>query len=233
MGYIYKVTNKINNKIYIGQTIFSLEERWYRHQIKAKLDKTNNKFYNAINKYGIKNFYPEVIEECPEEELDNREKYWITYYDSYNNGYNSTLGGEGTILYNHNEILKKLKNNPCLCEVAKEMGCCIGIVRKIARQYNISTLDGPVIIQQHLGQKVGQFDKKTDKLLNTFTTVREAARWCFDNNYSKDKRCNGTHINQVCQGKRKTAYGFKWKYMYDTNFPKDKYAKLVIGNEQN
>ena len=213
MGYIYKIINKINNKVYIGQTIFPLEERWYRHQIKAKLDKTNNKFYNAIKKYGIKNFYPEVIEECLEKDLDEKEKYWIKYYDSYNNGYNSTLGGEGTRLYSHNKILEKLKNNPSLCEVAKEMGCCVDTVRKVARKYSIKTLDGEIILQQHLGQKVGQFDKNTNKLLNTFTTVREAARWCFNNNYSTDKGCNGTHINQVCKGKRKTAYGFKWSYI--------------------
>ena len=53
MGYIYKITNKINNKVYIGQTIFSLEERWYRHQIKAKLDKTNKILQMNSHLWGV------------------------------------------------------------------------------------------------------------------------------------------------------------------------------------
>ena len=63
-GYIYKVTNNINNKVYIGQTSTSIEKRWTQHKSAARTAK-NNKiiFYNAINKYGEDNFTIDVIYE--------------------------------------------------------------------------------------------------------------------------------------------------------------------------
>ena len=51
-----------------------------------------------MRKYGIENFTFSVIEECSQEQLNEREIYWIEYYDTYKNGYNSTLGGYNTPL---------------------------------------------------------------------------------------------------------------------------------------
>ena len=56
---------------------------------------TNYKIYRAINKYGAEHFSIHLVEECPDEELNNKEIYWIGRYNSYEKGYNSTLGGEG------------------------------------------------------------------------------------------------------------------------------------------
>ena len=56
---------------------------------------------NKLKKYGIKHFSIEQIEECPDEILSNREIYWIKFYDTYNNGYNATLGGEGCPKYDY------------------------------------------------------------------------------------------------------------------------------------
>ena len=91
---IYKINNKINNKIYIGQTV-NIEKRWYKH----KWDLNNNKHTNkhlqrAWNKYGEDNFHFSIIEECDTEELDIKEKDYIQLFDSFKNGYNRTLGGE-------------------------------------------------------------------------------------------------------------------------------------------
>ena len=93
-GKIYKITNLVNGKIYIGQTVQSLEERFYKHCAKYS-DKLHfvMPIKQAIFKYGKENFKMELIEECDIELLNEREQYWIAYYDSYNNGYNCTLGG--------------------------------------------------------------------------------------------------------------------------------------------
>lgn len=94
-GFIYKITNKINGKSYIGQTVQDVKERFYQHCAmscsQAVLDMAIHK---AIFKYGKSNFILEVIEEIDSINLNDREKYWIEYYDTYNNGYNSTLGGQ-------------------------------------------------------------------------------------------------------------------------------------------
>lgn len=94
-GFIYKITNTINGKSYIGQTIQNVKERFYQHCAtkcsKAVLDMA---IHRAIKKYGKSNFTVEVIEEVDSTNLNDRERYWIKYYDSYNNGYNSTKGGQ-------------------------------------------------------------------------------------------------------------------------------------------
>lgn len=100
---IYKIENLINGKVYIGQSN-DIKSRWNDHKRIAK-DKSkhgyNYPLYRAIRKYGIENFKFEIIEECSEEKLNEREIYYIGYYKSYiyfenSNGYNQTLGGEGT-----------------------------------------------------------------------------------------------------------------------------------------
>lgn len=91
---IYKITNLLDKKIYIGQTQRTLEERMKEHC------RNSRKSYidNAIKKYGIENFSAEVIETCKTvEELNEREIFWIKFFDcKFPNGYNLTDGGEGT-----------------------------------------------------------------------------------------------------------------------------------------
>lgn len=94
-GFIYKITNIINGKSYIGQTIQDVKNRFYQHcATKCNRAVLNMVIHKAIKKYGKSNFIIEVIEETDSTNLNDREKYWIKYYDSYNNGYNSTEGGQ-------------------------------------------------------------------------------------------------------------------------------------------
>lgn len=88
---IYKITNLVNNKIYIGQTITGITNRWKGHLYKTGCVL----LHNAICKYGKENFKIEVIEYCNEESLNEREVYWIAYYKSNNKkyGYNILKGG--------------------------------------------------------------------------------------------------------------------------------------------
>ena len=94
-GFIYKITNTINSKSYIGQTIQNVKERFYQHcATKCSKVVSNMAIHRAIKKYGKSNFTVEVIEEIDSANLNDRERYWIKYYNSYNNGYNSTKGGQ-------------------------------------------------------------------------------------------------------------------------------------------
>ena len=107
---IYKIINTINNKIYVGQTTRSLEERWYQHIYDCQ--RTKRYFHKAIKKYGPEAFIREVIEECDDINiLNEREQYWIEFYDTMNKtkGYNSTNGGSNFIFSDATK--EKLKQN--------------------------------------------------------------------------------------------------------------------------
>ena len=94
MGFIYKITNLINGKVYIGQTSRTIKERYKEH--KKAFKKKNVALYCAMRKYGINNFKIEQIEKCDNTLLNEREIYWIAKYKSNNSkiGYNETNGGE-------------------------------------------------------------------------------------------------------------------------------------------
>ena len=90
---IYKYENKINHNIYIGQST-NIDKRFAQHLYDATFrPEEGTGIDEAINKYGIDNFTFEIIEECDIDDLDDKEIYWIDFYDSYHNGYNRTKGG--------------------------------------------------------------------------------------------------------------------------------------------
>lgn len=88
-GIIYKWTNKITGESYIGQTIHEEERKLAHEQCTG-----NSKFHKALRYYGLINFEYEKLEEVDEDKLDEREIYWIRYYDSKNHGYNTLKGGQ-------------------------------------------------------------------------------------------------------------------------------------------
>ena len=90
---IYKIENKINGKVYIGQSQ-NIFKRWSVHGNKNKANNCNMVIAKAITKYGVENFRFEILELCTKEELNIKEKHWVSVYNSYKNGYNSTTGGD-------------------------------------------------------------------------------------------------------------------------------------------
>lgn len=90
---IYKITNNINQKVYIGQSI-DINRRWRSHKNFNEYLQGHYPLYQAFKKYGLENFSFEIIEECLPQELNDKEIYWIHFYNSYYNGYNQTTGGQ-------------------------------------------------------------------------------------------------------------------------------------------
>lgn len=92
---IYKITNLNNGKVYIGKSK-NLENRWKQHVKKMKFseqEKWHNQLYFDMHDIGIDNFSFEIIEECSVDKLNDKEIYWIKYYNSQENGYNIVSGG--------------------------------------------------------------------------------------------------------------------------------------------
>jgi group I intron endonuclease len=132
---IYKITNKVDNMSYIGQSI-NIEERWKRH--KSMAGKSELPLYRAFAKYGINNFSFEVLQECQQEQLNDLETYWIKCYDTYYNGYNCTMGGEqcGHVVKVSDEDLIKIiellkKSNMTQNDIAKQFNVGIDTISEI------------------------------------------------------------------------------------------------------
>ena len=131
---IYKITNLINGKSYIGQSI-DIEGRWHNEKNRAfrpsyeHYDKT---LFRAFRKYGLQNFQFEIIEECEELELDEKEKYYIALYDTYYSGYNETLGGNNG---NQGNCIKISKEQ--LLEIYDLLQNSTITQREIAERYSV------------------------------------------------------------------------------------------------
>jgi group I intron endonuclease len=96
MAIIYKITNQLNSKCYIGWTSQPLEKRWDQHKKTAQKNQDNRPFYNAIRKYGIDVWNLETLEILPTKEIaKQQEVHYIKLFESYDTGYNATLGGDG------------------------------------------------------------------------------------------------------------------------------------------
>lgn len=144
---IYKVTNQINGKVYIGQSV-DIKKRWGVHH-RAYKDKASPQytclFYRAIRKYGIENFTFEVIEECEKDQLDRQEKYWIAYYNSFldrTKGYNETFGGQ-----NGSHFMKLSLET--LNEIVDLLISSNMTLQEIAKKYNVSHITIKDINQGH------------------------------------------------------------------------------------
>jgi group I intron endonuclease len=108
-GIIYKVTNKLNGKVYIGQTIQPLGRRKGEHVYRFTHKTRDHLIYKAFNKYGFQNFAWEIVMECKSnEEMNMAEIKAIAWCNSYNKGYNMTPGGDGVSKETREKLSKVL-----------------------------------------------------------------------------------------------------------------------------
>ena len=216
MGYIYKITNDINDKVYIGKTQNSVSQRFSEHLRDAKKESCEKRpLYSAIRKYGEQHFAIHILEECSNEDLSERERYWIKKYGSYKIGYNATVGGDGSSFVDRNEILDELILNPCVKDIAKSVGCCADIIREVASQHGIR-------LQKHSDEDTSTALNAPKQIacihcddgMSLFDSVADAAKWLFQTGHIKSLKSGvRTHISECARGKRKTAYGYRWMYV--------------------
>lgn len=228
MGYIYQVKNKINCKIYIGQTIRkNINDRWNQHK-RCKKDTVGNLLYNAYMKYGIQNFEYKLICICFDEDCNKLEIEYIQKYNTlYPNGYNLQVGGGNHKL--SEEIKNKIKQKK------------IGIVnhnkgKKMSEQQKNKLSKS--LLNWHQNNKIIKTDETKQKISDSLKNYHSKQK----NN--KNKRCvkveqydlNGNYIktfNSINEAanevgitqmminrasskeekysKYKTAKGFIWK----------------------
>lgn len=206
MGYIYKITNLVNNKIYIGQTKNLTKYRWQHHIWKAnhpEKEDTNYPLYRAMRKYGVINFSFEEIEQTDDELLNQRERYWIQKLQTYApNGYNCDLGGAGVSKFNHKEILNYFLNEGQhnATRTANYFKCSLVTVLKILENNNLKG-NGQC-------QPVYQIDRNTGEIINQFQSLKEV---------EKELGLHKTQIWSAVNSQAKTAGGYCWCKIQDIN----------------
>lgn len=158
-----------------------------------------------MNKYGIENF--KCLELLETDTPNEDEILYIQKYDTYHNGYNETLGGDGAAYLElpEDEICKFYLKSKCINHTANHFGYDKRTIKKVLYKYNIPIFDFSEVMTKIHSQAVAQIDPKTDEIIKIFSSVAEAER----------ATGNSKHIGSVCKGKRKTAKGYKWKYISD------------------
>ena len=214
MPYIYKITNDINDKVYIGKTLQSIQSRWRQHCQDYKKERNNKRpLYSAMIKYGIEHFHIEQIEECDDTIINERECYWIEYFGSFKYGYNATRGGDGKSYIDYDLVVAVYQELNNIKETAKRLGISPDTVGKILKIRNIPIMSPQEIVKKRTSKPIQALDLNNNHI-SYFSSAAEAARFLVENNLAVGSApVVAARLGQVANGKRKTAYKMQWKWV--------------------
>ena len=185
MGYIYCITNLVNQKKYVGKTTYSITKRFKEHCSDSKRERCEKRpLYDAMNKYGVENFKVECLEEVDDSTvLSEREIYWIHELQTYGEqGYNATKGGDGSILFDYDKIIETYKLGGTMTDCAAKIHCSVDTVKKVLTINNI-----PI---RPLTKKVKQYSLD-GTFIREWDSITQAAHWLADNKYAKSYQGGG------------------------------------------
>lgn len=227
VGYIYKITNIVNNFVYIGKTTYKdIQKRFIQHLSYAESGGGSEKtIHQAIRDFGKDAFIIEKIETvyAPDflEEAEKRQikKYHSWIGDPECKGYNQSRGGEGTH-YSSNDfsdylaekIISSYEKTQNQRETAKELEIDPTTVRNYLAINGIKTLSSKDIAIKNTGKKVAIYNK--DKLIAIYPSLGEAAKHFIDKEQA-------SHISEVCYGKRTNVKGYTAKFTEEKVFNQD------------
>ena len=207
---IYKIENKVNKKCYIGQST-NIEKRWQSHRIIGKNENAKEKnypLYKAMYKYGLDNFNFEIIEECNRELLDEKEIYWINFYDSLKNGYNQVPGGTYFMPCTDKEILDLWKQGY--------------FIKEIQIKYHISSENvHRALISQGISDKDirSQSQKNSKKRVIALSPIDKAPLKIFSSISEAEKFLGGVRTISRSIKKGQKSNGYYWTFWNEENIP--------------
>ena len=229
---IYMCTCNINGKSYIGQSCdVKLRKCHHLSQLRNN-NHFNQYFQNAYNKYKEYNFSWTVLEYCNEEDLDDREMYWIAYYNTYKEGFNANEGGAANRHFDRTDEFKQ-KMSTIIKDVwfvsddrRKELS------DKMSGENNpmfgkFGALN-PAYGKDHSGEKSGMYGKKhteeakelnrqahlgkKNKMSKPVVCIETCEIFASQGEAGRAKNCDSSTINKCCRGIKKTAGGYHWRY---------------------
>ena len=182
--WIYKIPNIQNNKVYIGQTIRPIEQRFHRHLNDALNNILDTHFARAIRKYGKDSFIIEEIDTAQsQDELNQKEQYWIKYYNSVEDGYNET------------DAILKCGGNTYQSKTEEEME----VIKEKIRQTKLGA-------NNPMARKIKRTNIITNEI-NIFDTIISCAKACGIQN-------GNTSITNRLNGKIKSPFKNIWIFEY-------------------
>ena len=243
---IYKITNLKNNMVYIGQSR-DIYNRWKSHKRCDKLEKFNSQLYADFQTMGLNYFKFEIIERCNESELDEKERYWINFYDSMNTGYNLQSGGSGNKqgfvnmqcipIYEYDLCGNFVTKYESIAQASRSKGlksygdinrCALlkdsqhksgGSMWRYEKVNHIQPYEAP----SH-GKKIYAYDINTRLFVQSYDNATVAGNILTGNRQP--------HITDVANGHRVSCCGFIWAYDYYERLPNN-YFSTSIAKEGN
>lgn len=207
IGYLYTITNNINGKVYVGKTYKSVNIRWKEHLNKSVY--LNTKLYVNIRKYGKENFSVTEIASYPQGVLEEKEVLLIAELDSFKNGYNSTLGGEGkrTISIPDSEIIRSYLDLKSLNLVATKFSVSNTYVKDRLSANNIDLF--LVKIRPSSRKRVLCLSLKLE-----FESLQECAEYLINMNIASGTiKSICSSLTKACTGSRKTYKKLEFTYI--------------------
>ena len=212
-GIIYKITNTVNNKVYIGQTKLTLQQRWGMHKRSVKKQSMDGLLQRAFRKYGIEVFLIDVLEDnIPNiEMLNTKEKYYIEKYASFGEcGYNMTTGGEGFV------VRQSTKNkHSCASKGRKHSEQTKAVLREKAKQRKHSEFTKKILSEKMKGNKYSdpnilkQYNKnRTDTTVYVFTHEQYGKVICNCSMLAKCFNLSNSAVHNVVNGIYKSTKGW-------------------------
>ena len=192
--------------VYIGATFRDPEKRWAEHQRDTRIEgRRDRKLQSDIIKYGSDAFTLELIEECEDAIMYERESVWINRFDSYKNGYNNTYGGPGKHQCDDDKILELHNSEFNAMEIAKITGYSVDSCRAALLHNGVTPEEIKQTANNSLRKRVRQISLSSGETIRVFESISDALQ-------SLGKNQSG-HITSVCNHSRNSAYGYKWEWV--------------------
>lgn len=214
MGNIYIIRNSDNSKVYIGQTIHSVEYRFKEHVWMSAKDSSQNKLYTAMKDIGVEKFYAEQIMECEDSNLSYWESYYINEYDSVNNGYNTVYQDVNMVVSrnydNQDGICADFIEGYSFSEISKRNNVSTSGINRVIEKYGLTRDDTYKRKYSSKKKAVVMYDTDFNEL-EIFESIKDAVGWIRNNTDFKSSDFGVyAYVNAACTNGN-IAYNHRWQ----------------------
>jgi group I intron endonuclease len=222
-GHVYKITNNVNGKFYVGKTVKTVQNRFCNHCYDAIKRNSTTYLHRAIRKYGKENFIVEKIELCNNENLNEREIFWISTLKPH---YNQTIGGEGICGYKHSKEYCKKMSERMIGKYTGEENPFYGQHHSEETKQRLSEFrTGKTFSEGFTGKSHKEESKsKTSQTLKNNPNIKRTKVFQYDieGNFLREFQSitgaaqfvntSPSNIKYTCEGKFTHCKGYRWSY---------------------